>query len=622
MANANINIQLSNGKQAGQTINELRQQANRLTREVNNLKPGTEEFVKKSQDLKKVTGRLGEVRKEAKGVSQASKGMVDQMMQFIPFGGQIQAVTGKVRLLSGGFKTLRAAIISTGIGALVVVLGTLINYLLSTQAGMDKVTAVTRPLMAIFEKMQGVVQELGGSVFKGLAMILNGDIKEGLKTLGNGFKDAVGNTKEAIEEGWEAGKQLDKLQKLIEETENDLIVRRAELNAQYQKTKEIAQDTSKTDEERAKAARAAMNAQNELLKLEQDFLDLKIEKMKLEHTLNDTSRADKKELAQLEAERINFEAQAARKRASAVTLLNSVRKKAATEAAEDEVQITADKVEKIGMLEAELDIQKLDFAKMASDRIKQIKDSEVKHHEQAEKAKAEFTRQHAAQALAGLGNVFGQLASMHEEGSEQHKKFAKAQAMISTFQAAINAYMSLSAIPVVGPALGTAAAAAAMAFGMEQVKAIEKQKMPTAEAKRVEYEHGGILRGNRHSNGGIPGVIRSSGQPIEMEDGEIILNRKVGMSAFGRAAASNLNAMFGGTKFESGGPVNPLTTTSGGGAPAPVQPGRENIVLAQKFDAFANEIRTWQRKLVVVNNLQDTREGLNTLNNLQDNVDI
>jgi hypothetical protein len=58
---------------------------------------------------------------------------------------------------------------------------------------------------------------------------------------------------------------------------------------------------------------------------------------------------------------------------------------------------------------------------------------------------------------------------------EQNKKTQIAQAIIGTLQAAIQAYQSLAIIPVVGPALGAAAAAAALIFGYKKVALIKAQ---------------------------------------------------------------------------------------------------------------------------------------------------
>ena len=46
-----------------------------------------------------------------------------------------------------------------------------------------------------------------------------------------------------------------------------------------------------------------------------------------------------------------------------------------------------------------------------------------------------------------------------------------------------------------------------------------------AEVRHNKGEAGGYLVGRRHSNGGIKAVNKSTGQPLEMEGGEVVITR-------------------------------------------------------------------------------------------------
>lgn len=61
-----------NGKKAGRTFKELRNDARNLARELDKLEPGTDAFVRKAAELKKVNTQLAGIRQQTKGVS---KGM-------------------------------------------------------------------------------------------------------------------------------------------------------------------------------------------------------------------------------------------------------------------------------------------------------------------------------------------------------------------------------------------------------------------------------------------------------------------------------------------------------------------------------------------------------------------
>ena len=58
------------------------------------------------------------------------------------------------------------------------------------------------------------------------------------------------------------------------------------------------------------------------------------------------------------------------------------------------------------------------------------------------------------------------------------KALAIASTLIQTYQSAQSSYASLAPIPVVGPALGVAAAGAAVYAGMKQIQNIKKTKVP------------------------------------------------------------------------------------------------------------------------------------------------
>lgn len=79
-------------------------------------------------------------------------------------------------------------------------------------------------------------------------------------------------------------------------------------------------------------------------------------------------------------------------------------------------------------------------------------------------------------ALAALNDAFaGESEQEQKKAFERSKKIQSAQALISTYESAVQAFKSLAGIPVVGPALGTAASVAAIASGLAQVKSIQSQ---------------------------------------------------------------------------------------------------------------------------------------------------
>ena len=46
-----------------------------------------------------------------------------------------------------------------------------------------------------------------------------------------------------------------------------------------------------------------------------------------------------------------------------------------------------------------------------------------------------------------------------------------------------------------------------------------------SDVKHISGEAGGYLVGRRHSDGGIKAINKSTGQPLEMEGGEVVITR-------------------------------------------------------------------------------------------------
>src|SRR5699024_5553319 len=101
------------------------------------------------------------------------------------------------------------------------------------------------------------------------------------------------------------------------------------------------------------------------------------------------------------------------------------------------------------------------------------------------------------------------------------KASAIAQTIIQTYQGAQQAFTAMSAIPVVGPALGVAAAGAAIAGGMARVASIR--------AQGTRRQGGPVSPGSmyRVNEGGRPEVFQNNlGQQymIPNERGKVISN--------------------------------------------------------------------------------------------------
>jgi hypothetical protein len=192
---------------------------------------------------------------------------------------------------------------------------------------------------------------------------------------------------------------------------------------------------------------------------------------------------------------------------------------------------------------------------------------------------------------AAKGNAAEQDA-IKKKYFEKNKKTQIAQAIIGTLQGAIQAYQSLAVIPVVGPALGAVAAAAALVFGYKQVSLIKAQEYQSSSdgsssgssaAPQANYgknyADGGMINGPRHSQGGVP---------INAEGGEAVMTR--GSVTMFRPLLSMMNQMGGGTSFM------PNLTTTSFDAPKTENPAEDNKPMVIKSYVVSSELTNDQQR--------------------------
>ncbi|KAA5532822.1 phage tail tape measure protein [Paenimyroides baculatum] len=242
-----------------------------------------------------------------------------------------------------------------------------------------------------------------------------------------------------------------------------------------------AVDVKKTAEEIAK-----IQAHTDRLKELEATRDAELEAARAQRS--EEYRLQAEELA--EENRISKEEQEYERRAEAATT-------------EEERQfILLEKAREISLLEIDIEREK-ELAKVeAVEGAEELKNQiRQKYAYQEQKVRADFdkaertlrsnqvdwTRLTEEQKLNSVKGALNSAAEAFNEGSGAWKATKIAETVITTYQSATNAFNSLSGIPIVGPALGAAAAALAVVSGIKNVQKISStplQKMPT-------HYHGG-----------------------------------------------------------------------------------------------------------------------------------
>jgi len=129
--------------------------------------------------------------------------------------------------------------------------------------------------------------------------------------------------------------------------------------------------------------------------------------------------------------------------------------------------------------------------------------------------------------------TFADITGMLRTGSKEQMAVQKAQGMaqaaISAYQAANSAYAALAPIPIIGPALGAAAAAAAIAYGLGNV----------AQISGIKLAEGGLVKA---VTGGVPAVIGEGGS----DEAVLPLDDSQAMRRIGGAIAEESGGAMGG----------------------------------------------------------------------------
>lgn len=376
----------------------------------------------------------------AMAIAQGVGGMKD----LIEGGGTLitvfkNSVTG-VKAFIKSLTPVKAAIASTGIGIFVVLLGTLV-------ANWDKVTAKLKEIDA-FDKLKANVMGVYNVLktyllapFKALGEIISGDFKAGIEELKQAFMFAenfkIGKIAEQEKQAADAILETAKQSALA--TEDYIKDQEAKLGSDWKYTNEGIAAYRKFYNEKLslyqKDSEDYKNIQRDLWSFERELKEKKSSGNTTSGTTSFTPTKQEGVLSQLSSE---FDL---------------------------EVELFAASRERMVTINEEANKQMLEqvkaFGKKETDRIR----------EEVEKQKA-IKEMVTQSSLSIASDALGSLSSIIGEETAVGKAAAVAQTTIDTYQSAQAAYKSMVGIPVVGPALGIAAATAASLAGVANIKKI------------------------------------------------------------------------------------------------------------------------------------------------------
>lgn len=314
--------------------------------ESSDLKKGLKDGERAVDDFKGAAGSTLDQFASMFGVNMGAVndaiGTAQKSLNFL--GSSFTAAAGGGNKLAIAMKVVKTALISTGIGAIVVGLGSLIAYFSKTGEGADKFAKILAQIKSV---INNTIERL--AVFgKGLWEIMTGKFKQGWETMRGAFK-GMGDE---LREDWKAAGDLADREDALDDKEIDLI---NSLEARRAKAAELRLAAREEIEDQHKKLDLVKQAEDLIKSVYADEIGIEKERLaimkeKLAIASKDPTDEQRREVAEQEA-KIN-----SLLRAQAEELRSLTREKnAALKVVQEELELQKLKAETIAITRAEID---------------------------------------------------------------------------------------------------------------------------------------------------------------------------------------------------------------------------------------------------------------------------
>ena len=387
-----------------------------------------------TKELENVSKSTKKVTKSTEELNEESKQSIDNFGMFgVTLGGVKTAFSKIIPTAKALFSSIKVGLISTGIGAFVVIIGSLISYFTNTQRGADKLEIAFAAVGTAVNVIKDRVSQFGDAVSK----FFSGDFKGAAETV----KGVVSGIGDEIQEEVAAITEITKRVQELRDVEREFGVERAKTNQEIAKARLLAEDENLTIQERIKhletANKLELQTTEDAIKLQEEKLKLKQDEVALGESMNE----DFDELAQLEIELINLQTQSFSTRKRLATGIETLR-------VEQRSKEKADADARLKEIEDEKKAKEIaakDEKKRQDDLLKQQEDKAAKEKDLRNKRLAD------AQALAQAEmmlekQVFETIDGGLELVKGALKEGSKAQRAAALFQLGVDTAKAISTL--------------------------------------------------------------------------------------------------------------------------------------------------------------------------------
>jgi hypothetical protein len=296
-----------------------------------------------TQDTDKMADSLDNVNQEAK----------DSIGNFTMMGvslNGVKAAFGKIiPIAKTMFGTIKAGIISTGIGVLLIAFGTLMTWLTKTKVGAEVLEKAFSGIGAAVNVIVDRITKFASAVGK----LFSGDVKGALRGITSAFTGIGDEMSREIRLAVELKGRL----QALNDAERELNVEFAKRRAEIEGLKMISEDLTNTDKVRLDAAKKAFKIENDLLNENINLKETAVEIQRTQNSLSENMDEDLDALADKEITLANIRGESATKQIELNNKINSIEREAAaklkTEADERKAKNKERSDERLAQIEEE-----------------------------------------------------------------------------------------------------------------------------------------------------------------------------------------------------------------------------------------------------------------------------
>mgnify|MGYP003144642122 FL=1 len=412
-----------------------------------NIKQVTKDQQKYNNELRETKEKLEDVNEEGKEVV-AEMQILGLSLNGIKAGFNSAAAGAKFM-----FRSIRAGIASTGIGLFVIAITSVVTSITRTKKASEQFEVALSGIGAAFNVILDRIALFGG----GLIKLFSGDVKGAIKDVQNSFK----GIKTEIIADTALTAALTKQTQDLADKQRDLNVETAQRRSEIEQLKLVAEDVTKSEGVRLKAAEDAFKIENDLLnrriELEEEALRLQQRGMEIRAVDGENTAEDLDREAELEMNLANIVGESTTKQIELNNKINAIKAEILAKRKEEEVIMT--KMPELAQESADGIIE-------ADNAVLDNYINNIEERKQLAKDLEDFKYETAHNGLRLIQVVAG-------EGTALAKSAAIAQATLSGVQGVQNAFTSAAAnIPLTtatGGAYPYIQAGFAGAFSLAQI---------------------------------------------------------------------------------------------------------------------------------------------------------